>query len=87
MNVMFYPDVSSFMLSQGYSQLDWSSPLDDSDQDDDNGNDQQNVNKMAHRIAGHQPQQPQNYEYNSDRPQHMTSLPDCWGALPAGAFL
>jgi len=39
MNVMFYLDVSSFMLSQGYSQLDWSSPLDDSDQDDDNSND------------------------------------------------
>src|SRR5208337_1836730 len=57
MNVMSYPDVSSFMLSQRYSQLHGASSLDDSDQDDDNGNDQQNVNKIAHRIAGHQPQQ------------------------------
>jgi len=67
---------SSFMLSQGYSQLDGSSPLDDSDQDDDNSNDQQDMNKVTHRIATHHPQQPQNYQYNGDRPQHMISLPD-----------
>ncbi len=30
---------SSFTLSQGYSQIDGSSPMDDSDQDDDNGDD------------------------------------------------
>jgi hypothetical protein len=84
---MFYPDVSAFMLSQGCSQLDGSSPLDDSDQDDDNGNNQQNVNKITHRIAGNQPQQPQNYQYDSDRPQHGISLLNGLGSLPAGAFL
>jgi hypothetical protein len=76
MNVPFNPDANSFMLSQGYLQLNGSSPLDDSDQDDDNGDDQQNVNKIAHRIAGHQPQQPQNYQNDSDRPQHRISLLD-----------
>ena len=59
-----------------YSQLDGSSPLDDPDQNDDNGNDQQDVNKITHRIAGHQPQQPQNYQYDSDRLQHRISLLD-----------
>jgi hypothetical protein len=34
------------------------------------------VNKIAHRIAGHQPQQPQNYQDDSDRPQHRISLLD-----------
>jgi len=76
MNVMFYPDASSFVLPQGYSQLYGSSPLDDPDQDDDNGNDQQDVNKISHRIAGHQPQQPQDYQDDSDRPQHRISLLD-----------
>jgi len=33
-------------------------PLNDSDQYDDDGNNQQDVNKITHRIAGHQPQQP-----------------------------
>ena len=75
MNVMFCPD-GSFMLPQGYSQLYGSSPLDDSDQDDDNRNDQQDVDKIAHRIAGHQPQQPQNDQYDSDRIQHRISLLD-----------
>jgi len=56
------------MLSTGISQLDGSSPLDDSDQDNDNGNDQQDMNKITHCIATHKPQQPQNYQYDSDRP-------------------
>jgi len=68
---------SSSMLSQGYSQLGRSPPLNDSDQHNDNGNDQQDMNKITHRIATHQPQQPQNYQNDSDRPQHMIPLLDC----------
>jgi hypothetical protein len=30
------------------------------DQDHDDGDDQQNVNEPAHRVAGYQPEQPQN---------------------------
>ena len=58
-------------------------PLNDSDQHDDNGNDQQDMNKITHRIAGHQPQQPQNYQYHSNRPQHLIPLSDCAFPLPA----
>ena len=35
-------------------------PGDDVDEYHDNGNDQQDVNKPAHRVTGHQAQQPQN---------------------------
>jgi len=45
--------------------------------------DQQDMNKITKRIAAHQPQQPQNYQYDSDRPQHMILLSDCSFPLPA----
>jgi len=35
-----------------------SSSLNNLDQYDDDGNDQQDMDKITHRIAGHQPQQP-----------------------------
>ena len=62
-----------------------SSPLNDSHQHYDNGNDQQDMNKITYRIARHQPQRPQNYQYHSDCPQHMILLSDCSFPLPARA--
>jgi hypothetical protein len=50
-----------------------SSPLNEPDHHHNDCYDQQNVNKIAQRIAGHQPQQPQNQQYYSDCPQHVTS--------------
>jgi hypothetical protein len=50
------------------------SPLNETDYQDDNGNDQYDVNKPSQRVTGYQPQQPQNYQYNSDRPQHLILL-------------
>jgi hypothetical protein len=41
------------------------------------------MNKITHRIATHQPQQPQNYQYHSNGPQHLSLLPDGSFALPA----
>ena len=40
------------------------------------------MNKITHRIAGHQSQQSQNYQDNSDRPQH-NGLPFGWFRLVA----
>jgi hypothetical protein len=57
--------------------------LNDSDQHNDNGNDQQDMNKITYRIAGHQPQEPQNYQYYSNGPQHVILLPDGTFTLPA----
>ena len=76
-SILWQVSYSSFMLSHGYSQLNRFPPLNDSDQHNDNGNDQQDMNKITHRIATHKPQQPQNYQYDSNRPQHDISLPDC----------
>jgi hypothetical protein len=59
------------------------SPLNESDYQDDDGNDQQDMNKITQRIAGDQPQQPQNYQYYSNCPQHMILLSDCLFPLPA----
>jgi hypothetical protein len=36
------------------------------------------MNKITDCIATHQPQHPQNYQYNSNRPQHLILLPDCF---------
>jgi len=68
---------------KGSSLLNGPPPLNDSDQHDDNGDDQQDMNKVTHRIATHQPQQPQNYQYDGNRPQHVILLPDCSFPLPA----
>jgi hypothetical protein len=62
-----------------------SSPLNDSHEHYDNGNDQQNMNKITYRIARHQPECPQNYQYHSDCPQHMILLSDCSFPLQACA--
>jgi len=51
------------------------SPLNDSYQHYNNCDDKQNVDEPTHRIAAHQPQQPQNYQYHSDCPQHLLLLP------------
>jgi hypothetical protein len=47
-----------------------SSPLKKADYHDDNGNHQRDMNDPTHRMTGHQPQQPQNYQYYGNRPQH-----------------
>jgi hypothetical protein len=54
--------------------LQGSSSLNDSDQHDNDGDDQKDMNKITHRIATHQPQQPQNGQYYGNRPQHMILL-------------
>src|SRR5271157_4243050 len=45
------------------------------------------MNKITRCIATHETQQPQNYQYESNRPQHMISLPHCLGSLTAATFL
>jgi len=59
------------------------SPLNETDYQDDNGNDQYDVNKPSQRVTGYQPQQPQNYQYNSNCPQHVILLSHCSFPLPA----
>jgi len=48
----------------------------DLDQHGDDGKKQQDMNKITHRIATYQPQQPQNYQYQSNRPQNVILLSD-----------
>src|SRR5208283_5385027 len=59
-------------------RLQSSASLNNVDQHDDNSNYQQDVNQPSHRVTGHQPQHPQNYQYHSDRPQHMILLSVCF---------
>jgi hypothetical protein len=47
------------------------SPLNDPDQYDNNCDHKQNMDEPTHRVTAHQPECPQNYQYYSDRPQHM----------------
>ena len=61
-------------LRQETGALQHSPPLNDSDQHNNNGNNQQGMDEPAHRIATYQAQQPQNYQYNSNRPQHVLLL-------------
>jgi hypothetical protein len=58
------------------NHLSRSSTLNEADYQDDDSNDQQNMNKIAQCIASYQTQQPQNYQYHSNRPQHLSLLPD-----------
>jgi hypothetical protein len=51
-----------------------SSSLNKADYQNDNGNHQRDVNEPSHRVTGDQPQQPQNYQYYSNRPQHVILL-------------
>jgi hypothetical protein len=46
----------------------------DLDQHGGDGKKQQDMNKIIHRIATHQPQQPQNDQYRSNRPQNVILL-------------
>lgn len=55
-----------------------SSSLNYIEQNQDNGNYQQDVNQPSHRVATHQSQHPQNYQYHSDRPQHTFLLSVCF---------
>jgi hypothetical protein len=50
------------------SYLPHSSPLKKANYHNNNGNHQYDVNESSQGVAGHQPQQPQNYQYYSDRP-------------------
>jgi hypothetical protein len=61
-------------LRQETGALQHSPSLNDSDQHNNNGNNQQGMDEPAHRIATYQAQQPQNYQYNSNRPQHVLLL-------------
>lgn len=45
------------------------SPLNDPDQHNDDGNNEQDMDKVTHRIAGHQTQQPEDYQDYRDCPQ------------------
>ena len=48
------------LLRQGYKRLQWSSPLNNSDQHHDDGDDKQDMNVPANRVATDQSRQPQN---------------------------
>jgi hypothetical protein len=50
------------------------SPLNDSYQHHYNCDHNQNMDKPAHRVTGYKPQQPENDEYYSNRPQHLALL-------------
>ena len=67
---------SGFLASipQANSFLRQSSSLNDLDQHHDNGEHQQEVNEPSHRVTAHQPQQPQNRQDYSNRPQHKILL-------------
>jgi len=39
------------------------------------------VNKTPQRVGSHEPQQPQNQQYNSNRPQHDFPFPFAFGPL------
>jgi len=54
-----------------------SSPSKEAEQHHDDGHHQQEMDKPAHRATGHQPQQPQNSQYCSNRPQRMIRLSGC----------
>jgi len=58
-------------LSTG--QLLSSSPLNETDYQHDDGNHQYDVNEPSHRVTGHQPEDPQNYQYHRNRPKHFYS--------------
>jgi hypothetical protein len=60
-----------------FRRLKGFSALNDSYQNHDNRDHQQNMDKPAHRVTAHQSQQPQNYQYHSDRPQHIILLLIC----------
>jgi hypothetical protein len=59
-----------------------SAPLNDPDQKKNNRYDQDDMNKPAHRVTAHQPQQPENYEYDRYGPQHVILLSDDVFPLP-----
>jgi hypothetical protein len=58
------------------------SPLNDSDQHHNNCDHKQNMNKPSHGVTAHQTQEPQNYQYRGNCPQHWILLPDCSSSLP-----
>ena len=60
------------------------SPLNDSYQHYNNCDYKQNMDEPVNRITAHHPQQPQNQQYHSDRPQHLVLLPNCSGYLILG---
>ena len=82
---------SSFLASirQTNGFLHRSSSLNDVDQHHDNGKHQQEVNEPSHRVTAHQPQQPQHYQYYSNRPQHkiLLSLVHGFTALAASMVI
>jgi hypothetical protein len=53
---------------------DDSTTLDDADHNDDEGNDQQNVDEPAQRIAADQAQKPENDENRSNGLEHLVPL-------------
>jgi hypothetical protein len=59
-----------------------SSPLDEAHYHNDDGNHQYDMDEPSHRVTGYQPQQPQNYQYYSNCPQHMILLSDFSFPLP-----
>jgi hypothetical protein len=60
LNIIFRVEKDRSLLRQGSKRLQGSSPLNNSDQHHDDGDDQQDVNESANRVATDQSQQPQN---------------------------
>ena len=55
-------------------ELQWPSPLNDSDQHHDDGNHQQNVDEPPNGVAADESEQPQNQKNHKDRPNHFRLL-------------
>jgi hypothetical protein len=56
----------------------------ETDQQQGNSGYEENVDERTHRKSAHQPQQPQHYQYNSNRPKHVILLSDY--SFPFQAF-
>ena len=48
--------------------------MNDANQDDDDGDNQQNMNKSAHRVRSDHPEKPKNKKYDANCPKHDVFL-------------
>ena len=55
-------------------ELQWPSPLNDSDQHHDDGNHKQNVDEPPNGVAADESEQPQNQKNDGDGPKHFLLL-------------
>src|SRR5512143_2541530 len=68
-----------------YCNIPGTAPSKEPDKHHDDSNYQQDVNEPSHGVTAHQTQEPQNYQYYCNCPQHRILLPDCSSSLPRPA--